>query len=432
MSLFTGLALRNSGEFCCIMIFQTELLNKAQLFVEALFEKELPKSITFHTLKHTKEVVAAVQVIGNKCDLSEDELETVMLAAWLHDVGYCRTYENHEEESIQIATGFLQEEGVTEEKIEQVAGCIAATRYPQQPQTLLEQVICDADLYHLSADTYFEKAELLRQEWSNLKKDELGNREWIERNRQFLKKHEFFTDYGKEFMTPLKARNSKKLKKMLNKTDAENFAEEVEEAYELRKAVDKARNKDKKKKKDKNDSKPTRGIETMFRTTARNHLELSSIADNKANIMISINSIVISIIVTFMIRKLEENPNLIIPTTILLFVSLATIIFAVLSTRPMITVGRFSREDVERKKANLLFFGNFHKMELEDYEWGMKEMMKDSDYLYGSMTRDVYFLGKVLGRKYRLLRIAYSIFMYGFAAAVLSYTIAILFFPGTI
>jgi hypothetical protein len=136
--------------------------------------------------------------------------------------------------------------------------------------------------------------------------------------------------------------------------------------------------------------------------------------------------------VTFMIRKLEENPNLVIPTTIMLFVSLATIIFAVLSTRPTITVGRFSREDVERKKANLLFFGNFHRMELEDYEWGMKEMLKDSDYLYGSMTRDIYYLGKVLGRKYKLLRISYSIFMYGFVASVLAYTIAILFFPGTI
>jgi hypothetical protein len=101
----------------------------------------------------------------------------------------------------------------------------------------------------------------------------------------------------------------------------------------------------------------------------------------------------------------------------------------VLSTRPTITTGRFTREDVQKKSANLLFFGNFHRMELKDYEWGISEMMKDSEYLYGSMTRDIYFLGKVLGRKYLLLRIAYSIFMFGFAIAVVVYAIILFYFP---
>ncbi|MNS24188.1 hypothetical protein D3C72_560230 [compost metagenome] len=88
----------------------------------------------------------------------------------------------------------------------------------------------------------------------------------------------------------------------------------------------------------------------------------------------------------------------------------------------------FSKDDIENKRANLLYFGNFYKMSLKDYEWGIQEVMKDKDFLYGSMTRDIYNLGLVLGRKYKMLRIAYNIFMFGFVISVLSFAIAAFFF----
>jgi hypothetical protein len=99
-------------------------------------------------------------------------------------------------------------------------------------------------------------------------------------------------------------------------------------------------------------------------------------------------------------------------------------VFSILASRPNVSSGKFTREDIKNKRTNLLFFGNFHAMNVEDYQWGMKEMMKDADYLYSSLIKDIYYLGKVLGRKYRFLRIAYSIFMYGFALAILSFIIA--------
>lgn len=222
--------------------------------------------------------------------------------------------------------------------------------------------------------------------------------------------------------------------------DYSEFPLDVEETYKQINRLDKDREKEKEKEKQKEKVKdkekekkdpntPVRGIETMFRTMSANHLELSSIADNKANIMISINSIILSIIVSVLGRKLEEYPNFNIPTLILTLVCLGTIVFAVLATRPNVTSGVFTKDDVYKKRTNLLFFGNFHSMKLDDYEWGIKEMMKDSDYLYGSMIRDNYFLGKVLGKKYRLLRIAYTIFMFGLVIAILSYGVAIVFFP---
>ena len=176
-------------------------------------------------------------------------------------------------------------------------------------------------------------------------------------------------------------------------------------------------------------SKPERGVETMFRTTSKNHLELSAMADTKANIMISVNTIILTVVVSVLIRKLYEYPNLVIPTIMLVAVSLTTIVLAILSTRPNISTGTFTHKDVKEKKTNLLFFGNFHKMDLENYNWGMREMMSDADYLYGSMIKDIYFLGVVLGKKYRLLRLCYTTFMIGFVLSIVAFVIAMMLYP---
>jgi hypothetical protein len=167
-----------------------------------------------------------------------------------------------------------------------------------------------------------------------------------------------------------------------------------------------------------------RGVETMYRTTYRTHVNLSSIADNKANIMLSINAIIVSIVVSNLVPQLDEDTRLIFPTILLLAVCLAALVFAILSTRPKITEGKFTREDIKEKRSNLLFFGNFYNMELDDFHWGMMEMIKDSDFLYSSMTRDLYYLGVVLAKKYKFLRICYSIFMYGLIVAVIAFAIA--------
>ena len=188
--------------------------------------------------------------------------------------------------------------------------------------------------------------------------------------------------------------------------------------------LDPERIKELKKKLKKVEGRPDRGIETMFRLTSRNHLQLSAMADNKANILISVNSIIISIIISGLIKTLDNHQHLIIPTYMILTINVVTIIFAILALRPNVTKGKFTRKDIEEKNTNLLFFGNFHGMKRNDYKWGMVEMMNDSNYLYSSLIDDIYFLGKVLGKKYRFLRFSYNIFMYGIIIAVVAYGIA--------
>lgn len=182
---------------------------------------------------------------------------------------------------------------------------------------------------------------------------------------------------------------------------------------------------DKRKKKNK-EPKPERAVDTMFRTTLNNHNNLSGLVDNKANILLSVNTIIISISLTTIIPKLDNlsNAHLTIPTLIFLVSSVITITFTILATRPSVIDGSFTRKEVDEKKVNLLFFGNFYKMPYEDYNWAMNELMKDRGFLYDSMIKDLYHLGLVLEKKYRLLRIAYTIFMFGIIISVLAFLLA--------
>ena len=148
-------------------------------------------------------------------------------------------------------------------------------------------------------------------------------------------------------------------------------------------------------------------------------------ADSKANIMISINSIIMSVVLGSLMQKLDSNDHLIIPTIILLSVNLGALIFAILSLRPNVSAGLFTREDIENQKTNLLFFGNFHKMKREDYHWGMNKLMENANFLYSNLIDDIYFLGVVLARKYKLLRTSYTIFMFGMVIVVIAFVISL-------
>ena len=164
-----------------------------------------------------------------------------------------------------------------------------------------------------------------------------------------------------------------------------------------------------------------RGVSDMFRTSYRTHMELSAIADNKSNIMISINGIIISIIIASISPKIDSNPWLLLPTSILLINCLLSLVYAVLSARPRVSKEKVTLEDVRENRANILFFGNFYTLPRADYVEGMEELMQDSERLYDNMARDLHGLGVVLAKKYRLLRIAYNLFMGGLVLSVISF-----------
>lgn len=384
-----------------------EMVNEAGNYVTDFLAKNLSDSFKFHTIYHTKYVVDNSEFIGRKCGISEDEINIVKLSAWFHDVGYAVDPGDHEKESVKIATEFLISKGINESIINQVENCILATRIPQQPKDLLSQIICDADLKHLTEDNYFEEIDKMRVEWTNLLGEKIGKRKFHKNSVKFFKSHEFHTDYAQKELKPKK----------------EKFLHLIQkEIYMLEQQKEKNILETKQKK-----AKPkgySRGVESMFRLTARNQISLSSIADNKSNILITVNALMISITITVLVTRFEEIPNIILPTLIFLIVGLVTIVLAILSTRPNISSGKFTKEDIKQNKVNLLFFGNFYNMELEDYEWAIGELMKNDANLYGTMIKDQYALGKVLAKKYKLLRVAYNVFMFGIIISVAAFIFA--------
>ncbi len=395
------------------------ILSSVKKFVGTKFREEGREDNLYHNLTHTAEVVQIAKEIGLASGITEEQLELIEIAAWFHDIGYVIKCEGHEEIGKNYAAKFLAEQNYPEEKNQQVQSLIEATRMPRKPKNLLEEIICDADLYHLGTNKFEEKSNLLRNEMLKKQGIEFSEEKWLETNLKFLNKHEFFTAYAKSKFQTQKNINKAKVEKKLKKLTKQQSKES--------KNMDESNQKEDKKKKI--DKGAGRSIETMFRNTMRTHVDFSSMADTKANIMISVNTLVLTIIVSIMIRKLDSNPHLVIPTAILTATSLITLIYAILVTRPKVTSGTFTQEDIKEKKANLLFFGNFHKMNLNEFTWGMKQMISDKEYLYDNMIKDFYYLGQVLGEKYTKLRISYTIFMWGLIVSVLAFTIAFLMYP---
>ncbi len=409
----------------------SNILQEAEAYVRAFMSKRLKKEYHFHNFEHTRNVVEACSEIANGFDLREKEVELLLLAAWFHDTGYDKGSEGHEKRSIAYAEEFMEEAGYPAEGINVVQDCIWATTIPQQPKNLLEQILCDADLSHLGKKIYWDMCGRLRMELTATQNILKGEQQWVAEEMDFLKAHQYHTYMANELYNKGKEKHLKQLRKrqlrldpQLNLTPEEIVAKEKKKAKKKRKASKVLKNS----KLELKQLDLGRGVETMYRATYRTHINLSSIADNKANIMLSINAIIISISLPTLVQRFDTNPKLIIPTVILLGVCLTSIVFATLSTRPKVTEGKFSREDIEQRRSNLLFFGNFYNMPLDDFHWGMMEMIKDSDFLYSSMTRDLYFLGVVLAKKYKYLRICYTIFMYGLIVSVIAFALVFLSF----
>ena len=389
------------------------LVTLAENFVINLFNEKLDSKFLYHNLSHTQRVVEKAKDLAELKKINSNDLEVLLVAAWFHDTGYTIDPKNHEEESIKIVTPFLKENNSSADYITKVSNLILVTKLHNKPNTYLEKIIRDADCSHIGSKNYEEISLLFQKELELTNNTQISELDWIRQNITFLTdSHSFYT---------LEA--SKKWEKQKGK----NLAQLLKREQKLRLEADKLEQKKKELSFKKNKVElPERGIETMFRVALRNHITLSDIADTKANILLSVNAIIISMALSTLLPKLDNPSNsyLIIPSIIFVLFTVISMVLSILATRPNITRGQFSKEDVTNKKVNLLFFGNFHKMKLPDFEWAMEEMMKDRDYLYGSLTKDLYFLGLVLNRKYTLLRSTYTVFMIGIIISVLAFAIA--------
>lgn len=393
----------------------TDLVKKTEEFVFDLLKKELDPVFLYHNFKHTERVLKSLREIIENSDVTKEEAEILEIATLLHDTGYTKGAEDHEERSVEIATEFLKKQDADQKLIDAVNTCIMETKFKEVPTINLGKIIRDADASHFGKKYFEEASEFLRKELELRGVQTYSPSEWRDENIKVLsKRHQYYTDYALKNWQSRKDKNLSKLMKAKKKQKSKYKKEEMKAKYKAQY---------------KNDS-PERGVQTFYRVALRNHIKLSDIADTKANILLSVNAIIISVVLANLISKLDTNPYLAWPTVIFTLFSVISMIMSIIATRPNVTSGQFTKEDVKNQKVNLSFFGNFHKMKLEEFEWAIQEMVNDKDYIYKALTKDLYFLGKVLERKYRLLRITYTVFMIGIIVSLIAFGIAVKNNPG--
>ena len=403
-----------------------ELLQKVEAQVTVFYRDHSDPNLFYHNQTLATEVLETTKRIADHYRLDDRSFFIVCTAACFLYTGLHQSPPtDYQGKSAELAETFLQLKAVDSETIAEIKKCLLATGPSQKPETLLEKILCDANSYYLGTNSFRDKIRSLKKEEEALANAKIDGNTWRTTMINLFKTHRFHTDFCQLLLDQTKAGN---LVELQNRQEAKITKGAIPVGETLVKnepgihPVDWQQPEtiiEKKKK-----IRAVRGSETMFRISSSNNIRISVMADNKAHIMITVNSIIISVIIGLVVKNLAENRYLLIPAIILLGVSVTTIIYAILATRPKMMKGRFTNDQLKRKSVNLLFFGSFYNMTFEEYEEGIQALMCDQQFLYTSLTKDIYWQGKVLGRKYRLLNICYTIFMYGIIVSVLAFAIA--------
>ncbi len=404
------------------MTFQsTDIMSSESVFAEAkahvftLFKKQSNARLVYHNFERTDQFVQTIETIAAEIKASEQAKEIARLAGLFCFSGYLTNYAKASETSVQEAEQFLLSRNYSRAKTEKVKDLIRLQLTNKTPVTPEQELFNDAYNAMVYGEAYARQKPLQQLEEELMMQKKVSKEQWISLQLQNLLNTKFYTNYGKKKFEPILAQNIYAAKKQIDKYQkrgmvtfdepkAPSIFEELEEEI------------------------PNRAIQTYFRTNYRNHINLSAIADNKANIMISVNAILLSVLISLLTYKnmTETNPMVLMAVIIFFITGLASLIYAVLSARPKVTTINKNITDIHEIKKNLVFFGNYVHLEVEEYEQAIDAMFRDSELIYGNMTRDIYYLGKVLDKKYRYLTNSYNIFMVGFVATAITFIIALL------
>ncbi|MEM1324556.1 MAG: Pycsar system effector family protein [Bacteroidota bacterium] len=370
----------------------TLLPSVQQEVLQAFNDHHLP-SMVYHSYARLHRIVEEIQQLA-PADLVQQK--TAQLAAYAQAMRRLRD-ERFSQQLLQKWSD--SERDIDTEVVHQTIRNVEHHRV----QTPVDALLLDAINWVRYGENYSEQSALERLELELMQEQMYSKSEWQTLELERLLKVKFYTAHAKVHYTPIVAQHIAKLKNRLNKNIEPISLSRVHEPFEQLELEN-----------------STRGAQTFFRTNYRNHINLSAIADNKANIMISVNSILISVLITVLTWRniTETQPEVLMPGVIFLVTALASLIFAVLSARPKVTNLNEDQTSLEEVKKNIAFFGNFVTLSLDQYEAAMDEVLRKDDLLYGNMSRDLYFLGKVLSKKYYFLTISYNVFMVGFSVSV--------------
>jgi len=387
------------------------LVKKTEKYIKNLLAEQMNKNFLFHTQGYAKKTIGKAEKILEDSEVFKNDRNEILIATCFIHAGYAVDYNNHVEESVQLASNYLQDNNVDKDKIDKVLDLIRSAWNNKEPKSVSEKIVKDVRTWFYASEDFEEMLQLLRLELENFDKSVPDMDTWrLDYVEELRVKHRFYTEYAKENWQEEKEDNILSLISRLQK------AEKTE-----RKEVLKAKLKD---------ESPQRAIQSLYRIELRNHIKLSDIADTKANILLSVNAIIISLLLANLLPKLDtpSNSYLIYPTVIFVLFSIASMIMSVLATRPKVDNEDVVENEINKKDTNYLFFGNFHTMNVKDFKSKIRDIIKSQDTIYDSLSMDLYYLGKVLQEKYRLLRWTYTIFIIGIILSVVAFGFALKYY----
>ena len=394
------------------------LTKKVKANVIEFFDQQRLYQPAFHNLGYIKHVVKVSGKISKPYHLNKEQKFTLTSALWLAFIGYSLDPISPIEKSVANASTILRDLGISKSLLDKINANILSLQSAAEPIGLEQQLMNDSAFGYLGEKGFLDKIKLLEKENSGDGHD-TPLESWREKLLGLLNSQNFNTATAQELFEKKKQRNLKKLVSYWKKMEPKKSGKrEVLDLDTEDKMADRIKEK----------HFADKSVETMFRISTGNNQRLSKMADDKAHILIVVNSIIVSAIISILFRKLETNSYLIVPTVLLLSVGMLSIIFSILATSPNLPSGKFDNQEVESKSVNLLFFGNFYRMDLKSYTDGMLQLVTDKVFIYDSIIKDIYFQGIVLGKKYRLLRIAYLVFMYGLTLAIIAFILSLLLF----
>lgn len=179
----------------------------ARAYALQRLERELAPELTYHSLAHTRDDVAPATLrLSAIAGISGEQRMLLHTAAYYHDIGFVIQRADHELFSAQIAGEILPTFGYSPAQIEIIQGMIRATKLPQSPRTLLEQLLADADLDALGRTDFLSRNQALRDELAayGAHWDDLA---WAQEQLYFLSSHQYWTAAAQQVRGEQKQRN---------------------------------------------------------------------------------------------------------------------------------------------------------------------------------------------------------------------------------
>jgi Family of unknown function (DUF5706) len=354
-----------------------------------LFRQGAGNGLIFHGFKRSRDVVAAAKEIGKGMKLDEGEMPVLLLAAWFHDAAYAVSPDGDRKKGIEVARAFLARQGAPAELADAVASVIESAERPADGQRLGE-ILHDALLVPLANKDFVREAELYRLEQERRSAKRLSDVEWTQWCIAFVERHGYRTRYAQIEYDGGREANLIKLHKLLR--------EQQDEAEERRADEEKAK------------KGAVKTVENVFYFFTKMVIQVMSVADRRTSTMIHVNAIMISAVVAFLLRRIETQRYLLVPTLVLLAVNLVVIFISVYSMR----IGPMRREQASHA-TNVFVIDNAAPVSLEQYQESMNALAVDGPGLQQAMIQQLYFSREILNQRRRALRLTYDVFIYGLA-----------------